>query len=762
MCKRVVFLFLIIIQTVNSQNQLWKGYFSYNEVKDLAVSDIKIFAACENSLFYKNRITSDITTVNTINGLSGQTISAIYHSEIYKKTFIGYENGLLYILNDVTGEIQILVGIRDQSGGIPPNQKRINNFYEHLDKIYISTDFGIVEFKLVDLSFGDTFYISATGGFTQVVEITVFQNYLYAVTKNNGIRRVNLANQNLINFMLWETFDSNFWNGIVTFNNELVALNANNKIYKNNGSGFVEVFSLNQQGLDIRAVLNQLVLTTNNNVYILNNLYNQNLVVNAATLQNFNSAFTAATIINQTLYIGTKTKGMLELAIGNPQNVTALLPNGPELNNIFSIQTTSSGNLWAVYGDYTQFNNPYPLDSYGISKMIDGVWTYIPYENLLDAKSIVRITVKPGNEDEVYASSYFSGLLKITNNQISIFNTSNSTLESLVIPGNPTYGPDIRVEQTVFDKAGNLWVSNGLIANMIKVLRSNGQWQSYSLDAVLTGLTANSRMSIDKNGTKWLCTLDMGVIGFNENYNNKKIKITDGESNGNLPSAAVQVAAVDNRNQLWIGTRRGLRVLPSVDRFISEDELTANAIIILEDGLPQELLYSQFITDIVVDGANNKWIGTADSGVFLLSPNGQETLERFTISNSPLPSNTINDIDIDGNTGEVFISTLKGMVSFKGNATKSKETLSNVYVYPNPVRPEYTGTIKITELTNKANIKITDIEGSLVYETTSEGGTIEWDTTAFGKYKVASGVYMIFISTEDGLETTVKKVMIVR
>lgn len=190
--------------------------------------------------------------------------------------------------------------------------------------------------------------------------------------------------------------------------------------------------------------------------------------------------------------------------------------------------------------------------------------------------------------------------------------------------------------------------------------------------------------------------------------------------------------------------------------------MTTNPIIILEEGLAQELLYEQFITDIVVDGANNKWVGTADSGVFLLSSNGQETKYHFTANNSPLPSNIINDIDINSVTGEVFIATTKGLISFKGTATAANEDLNNVYVYPNPVRPEFEGTVKIAGLLNKATVKITDIEGNLVYETTSEGGTIEWDTTAFGKYKVASGVYMIFISAEDGIETKVKKVMIIR
>lgn len=102
------------------------------------------------------------------------------------------------------------------------------------------------------------------------------------------------------------------------------------------------------------------------------------------------------------------------------------------------------------------------------------------------------------------------------------------------------------------------------------------------------------------------------------------------------------------------------------------------------------------------------------------------------------------------------------MVSFKGSATKPSESLENVYAYPNPVRPDYAGTVKIAGLTSKATVKITDVEGNLVHETTSDGGTIEWDTTAFGQYKVASGVYLILVSSQDGLDTTVKKIMIIR
>ena len=314
-----------------------------------------------------------------------------------------------------------------------------------------------------------------------------------------------------------------------------------------------------------------------------------------------------------------------------------------------------------------------------------------------------------------------------------------------------------------FDKTGNLWFNNSLVENGLKTLKSNGTWSSNSMRGVVSNINENyGTLVIDKNGTKWFVSGANGVIGFNENTTPKFKLAASDDDLGNPLLANARALAIDNRNQLWIGTMGGLRVLPSVDRFMGDEELKTNSIIIMEDGLAQELLYEQFITDIVVDGANNKWIGTADAGVFLVSSNGQETIHRFTRENSPLPSNTINDIDVNPTTGEVFFATSAGLVSYKGTSTKGNDDLSNVYVYPNPVRPEFYGTVKISGLINKANVKITDIEGNLVYEATSEGGTLEWDTMAFGKYRVASGVYMVFIAAEDGVETKVKKIMIIR
>ncbi len=422
--------------------------------------------------------------------------------------------------------------------------------------------------------------------------------------------------------------------------------------------------------------------------------------------------------------------------------------------------------LWAVYGDYSKEYNPYPLDDLPVSNFsTNNGWENIPYEDLLGAKSISDLAINPTNQNQVYFSSYFSGLLKFEGSDKTILNNTNTGpngLESLILsPPDPTY-IDIRINSPTFDKDNNLWVTNAFVERAIKVLRANGQWQSYSLDGISPTYSSGryGSMAIDKNNTKWIPAYNEGIIAFNDQLNNKFIVINF--ENGNLPDQVVNCVAIDNRNQLWIGTFKGLRILSSVDRFISENELTTTSIIIQEGDLAQELFYQQSILDIKVDGANRKWVSLADAGVFLVSPNGQQTIYRFTKNNSPLPSDNVNDIEIDDVTGEVFFATDKGLVSFLGVSTKSSDDLTNVYVYPNPVRPEFFGTVKIAGLTDKANVKITDIEGNLVFETTSEGGTIEWDTSAFGNYKVASGVYMVFVASQDGLDSTVKKIMIVR
>lgn len=755
------FVLLVVVQMSFSQNNLsWQGYFSYNEIKAISSSPTSVFAASENALFSKNTVDNQIKTINTIDGLSGQTISSLYYSSAYKKTLVGYENGLMIVIDEASGKIINVVDIINKQ--LSPRIKKINDFMEQGKFVYVSCDFGIVQFNLETLLFGDTYFIGDNGGEIIVNQTALFNGFIYAAT-NAGIRRAAINNSNLNDFNQWELAATGDWMSVAAFESQLIAITTGGLIHRyntgtNSFSGFI---NLSQLPLDAKRAEEYLVVTTANSVYIYNEQMSLVRQVSNNQIPVNGLVFSCATIINSGVYLGTRENGLYSTTLEASTVFNDLTPSGPLRNAVFALQTTAAS-LWTVYGDYDAQYNPYDLDNYGISKYSTEGWLNIPYEKVLGAKSMVRLTVNPVNEKEIFASSFFSGLLKIVDDVPTVlYNQNNSGLETITYLG-PNYF-DVRINGAAFDKSGDLWVTNSRVKNGIKVLRTNGQWQKFSTNAALSASEDNSfsRMVVDRNGIKWMGTNRDGLLGFNDNGLVFK-KITAGPDTGNLPISDVRALAIDTRNQLWIGTTKGLRVLTNVGSFKSDEQPATRAIIIEDDGLAQELLFEQFITDIVVDGANNKWIGTADSGVFMVSPDGQETKYHFTINNSPLPSNVINDIDINSLTGEVFIATAKGLVSFKGVATKANDDLANVYVYPNPVRPGYVGTVKIAGLIDKATIKITDIEGNLVYETTSEGGTIEWDTTAFGKYKVASGVYMIFISAQDGIETTVKKVMIIR
>lgn len=757
----IAIFFLTQLLFAQQNNQMWKGYFSYNEIVDVESASGKVFAATQNGIFSKIIASSDLTIYNSVTGFKPESITTIHHSDAFNKTIAGNSNGLLLIINgdgSVTTKVDVIEDVP-----VPPNKKKINDFYEHNGRLYIATDYGISVLDLATSEFIITYFIGTSGEETQVLQTTVLGDEIYAVTRDFGIRKGNLTNPNLFDFSQWQSFDTGFWSGIITIDNQLVAMNNNARTYRYNGTAFQEILNHIQPGLKLKTNGTEVIVTTQNHVYVLSQTFSQ--LAHITNIPDYSVNFTAATVVDNFIFLGTEKDGLFSTVLSNPTTFENLSPNGPIRNYIFRVKKATNF-LWAVYGDYSLQYNPYALDEFGISKYSDNNgWEIIPYDDLFQAKSISDLVINPNNQNQVYATSYFSGLLKIEGENIELFNQANTGpngLESLVLsPPNPSY-IDVRVNSPAFDKDGNLWVTNAFVEKAIKVLRTNGQWQSYSLAGVAPTVATGryGPMAIDKNKTKWVPSINDGLIAFNEEYNNKFIVLNS--TVGNLPSNDVRCVAIDNRNQLWIGTFSGLRVISSVDRFISETELTSNSIIIQEGDLAQELFFQQTILDIAVDGANRKWVSIADGGVFLVSANGQQTIFQFTKNNSPLPSDNINDIEIDGVTGEVFFATDKGMVSFLGTSTKPSDSLGDVFVYPNPVRPEFLGTVKISGLTDKANIKITDIEGNLVYETTSSGGTIEWDTKAFGKHKVASGVYMVFVVSEDGLDSTVKKIMIIR
>lgn len=773
MNRHIFFLFLVFSISVNGQSSFsdsWQGYFSYNNVVDISASSDKIYAAAENAFFTYDLNSNELEKFSSIDGLSGQNITTAYFSENNEKFVLGYDNGLIEVFFEDTKEVKRVVDVVNKPT-IAPDKKALNHILEYNGLLYIASDFGITLYDLERLEFGDTFFIGESGAQIEVRQTTISGDYIYAATEA-GIYRALVDNDNLIDFEEWERVITSNWLGVQSFAGELYAISLGRRLYRYNGVTFVvipEIPIFESTLKDFKANDTFMTVSINEKVHIYDAALNEvHAIEDLGTEEEFvDIAYNTGFLLGQDIYLGTTTYGMLKTAVPNIMSVTQILPDGPSSNNAFSV-TAFADELWVVYGDYDVFYNPYPLDTRGVSHFEDLSWTNIPYTEEFDARSLVHVTVNPSHRNQAYISSFFSGILEIVDDEpVQVLNETNSGLESLMIPGFPTY-IDVRVDGTAFDNEGNFWVLNSKVEFGIKVLRSSGAWDSYSITEVLgdflNGENALARLAISDSGIKFIGTYKNGLWIFDETRSEgNRIKKIGVEESGNLPVFDIRSLAIDKRGNLWIGTTKGLRVLFGADNAINIDNPQTSEIIIEgEDGVPEELLFQQIVTDIEVDGSNNKWIATSDSGVFYFSPDGSETLAHFTTDNSPLPVNNVNSIELDGETGTVYMATNRGIVSFNGTATDPNETLEDVYAYPNPVRPGFEGQLTISGLVSNANIKITDIEGNLVHETTSEGGTVQWDLRAFGKHKVASGVYMILIANEDGTETKVTKVMVVR
>ena len=779
MFKRIIVLIIFLspfFQFAQDYSALWKGYFSFYNIKDVVKGNNKIYAASENAVFSYDVQTQEIKEFTTINGLSGEQISTIYYSERYQLLLIGYENGLIEIAFDNEDSVLTIVDIIDKTT-IPPTSKRINHFNAFGNLVYIATNYGISVFNLERLEFGDTYFIGNSGSQTIVNQTAVFGDYIYAACQNgNGLKKALLSSPNLIDFQNWQVVTGGDFIAVETVSDNLYVIRTDNRIYQITNDILTELFLYNNVPLDLKSQDGNLIVTTKSNVYVYDSSFN--LIAQVDLSLDYVTTFTAASINSEYIYIGTKDFGILKTSISSPLSFEEIHPDGPILNKPFSIKATPN-NLWVTFGDYDLFFNPYPLDSYGMSHLKNEKWINTPYAEVFDAKCLNAISINPENSNQVFISSFFSGLLEV-NDEIPtmLYNETNSGLESLIVPNDPNY-IDIRVGASEFDNNGVLWtITSGIEKPLKSYNPTNNQWQSYSFTSVINNINLGfGDLVIGSDNTKWISSYKYGLIGFNENNSSLKIKSLKDEAE-NMPTDYATSLAIDKRNQLWIGTYRGLRILYNTSGFFTDDNVRAEEIIILEDGIAKELLFQQFISSIEVDGSNNKWIGTIGSGLFYLSSDGQKTIYHFTKQNSPLPSDNVVDVSIDENSGVVYIATDNGLVSFLSGASSPQGDLAKAFAYPNPVRPNFNivdEKVKIKDISENVNIKITDIEGNLVAEAQSktnlryrgynleiDGGTAYWNGKNLVNNVVASGVYLIMLSDLDTFETRVLKLMVVR
>ena len=766
------------IETNSSAYSGWETYFSYNSIPSIAEGVNEIYFASYNSIFSYNIFNSQIEKFDTLNELSGDEISAFYHSENNNLIAIGYSSGFLQIINLNSNSIINIYDILNKPT-IPADRKKINHFYQNEDDLLISTGYGISVYDINAFEFGDTYYIGNFASMLNISSTIVDENYIYASSPDLGIFRANLES-NLIDFNSWQAiYTGNIYELLINENNILFYDDFNLMSIKNE-----EIITLSTLQNEIKNVSindSKIIIISEDNCIIYNNDLSQ--ILNLFESETYMTIFNDGIIKNNKTYIATDEKGVLVIENSN-NGFSFLKPDGPLENNIFSVETLNN-HTWVSFGGYSEYFNPYPLKYSGVSSYDENLesWFNITKDSIPNqAVNLNNISINPFDNNNVFISSFHGGLIEMDNfNFTELYDNNNSGLETL-LTSDSEY-ESIRISDIEFDENGDLWVLNSRVDNPLKSFSlDNNSWNSYDFTEIINDgfqdeLGFND-IEIDDYGNKWIASLRSGLIGFNNDSGNIRLRKVFSQDQSDMPSSYVKSIAVDNNNHLWIGTVQGLRVLYNTSNFFDASVVTTQKIVILEDGIPRELLEQQYITDIEVDGANNKWVGTIGSGVFYFSPNGQQTIYHFTKENSPLPSNNINDISVNSVNGKVYFATDRGLVSFNTGSSSSSENFSNAFVYPNPVRPEFNtqlDKIKIKGLTENVNIKITDIAGNLVAEAQSninsryrnfnleiDGGTAFWNGKNLRNQNVASGVYILMLSDLESYETKILKLMIIR
>ena len=766
------------IETNSSAYPGWETYFSYNSIPSIAEGVNEIYFASYNSIFSYNIFNSQIEKFDTLNELSGDEISAFYHSENNNLIAIGYSSGFLQIINLNSNSIINIYDILNKPT-IPADRKKINHFYQNEDDLLISTGYGISVYDINAFEFGDTYYIGDFASMLNISSTIVDENYIYASSPDLGIFRANLES-NLIDFNSWQAiYTGNIYELLINENNILFYDDFNLMSIKNE-----EIITLSTFQNEIKNVSindSKIIIISEDNCIIYNNDLSQ--ILNLFESETYMTIFNDGIVKNNKTYIATEEKGVLVIENSN-NGFSYLKPDGPLENNIFSVETLNN-HTWVSFGSYSEYFNPYPLKYSGVSSYDENLesWFNITKDSIPNqAVNLNNISINPFDNNNVFISSFHGGLIEMDNfNFTELYDNNNSGLETL-LTSDSEY-ESIRISDIEFDENGDLWVLNSRVDNPLKSFSlDNNSWNSYDFTEIINDgfqdeLGFND-IEIDDYGNKWIASLRSGLIGFNNDSGNIRLRKVFSQDQSDMPSSYVKSIAVDNNNHLWIGTVQGLRVLYNTSNFFDASVVTTQKIVILEDGIPRELLEQQYITDIEVDGANNKWVGTIGSGVFYFSPNGQQTIYHFTKENSPLPSNNINDISVNSVNGKVYFATDRGLVSFNTGSSSSSENFSNAFVYPNPVRPEFNtqlDKIKIKGLTENVNIKITDIAGNLVAEAQSninsryrnfnleiDGGTAFWNGKNLRNQNVASGVYILMLSDLESYETKILKLMIIR
>lgn len=775
MLKHYLLIFSVFLMFENNAQQKqgsWQDYLSYTEATKIAVSASKVFCATSGGLFYYDLQDNSVGKVSEMMNLSDFGIKTIAWNEAKNVLVVAYNNSNIDLVYN-----NKVVNLSDIKRKQLTSDKAINNISFIGDEAWLSCGFGIVVVNLTRNEIKDTYFIGEGGSMLGINDIETDGTHLYAAT-NEGILKAALEGTNLADFQNWDRIENippyteKF--SFLSFHAGSMIANytpdeySQDRMYRFDGENWNEYLPQIRYVGDMQTSGNYLVIASREAVYLIDNTHTVLGNINYYQLGNIKVApinpLSASISANGQVFIADFKNGLIRTS---GETFESIFPFGPIDNQMYSLYTNGS-DLWIASGGRSDsWNNTFQspqFQSFG-----NGVWQYYnktDYPEMDGFFDVVNIVADPADPRHIFAGSWGGGVLEFRNDQlVNRFTNKNSPLQT-AIPSNPD-APYVRIGGLDFDSQGNLWITNSEVAQNLHSLTSDGEWTSFTLPEVENGYNIG-QLLVNRNDDKWIVLprgRDVYVVD-KTGDRKKRLLVTSYFNNGeneifNRMNDIYSIAE-DNDGAIWIGTSKGVAVYNSPGRIWETDNIYAiQPSLELNDGLYHPLLENETVSAIAVDGANRKWLGTKNSGVYLISESGTEEILHFTTNNSPLFSDNINSIAINQKNGEVFIGTDKGMISYMGEAIEGKSTYDSVFVYPNPVRETYDGPVTITNLIENSEVKITDIAGNLVFRTTSLGGQAVWDGMNLNGRRVKTGVYLVFCNDELGEETHITKLLFI-
>ncbi len=748
----------------------WKLHVASSEAIDIVLAENTVFTAYKNGLFVLNRDTEEEELLTDINGLSDIDISCLYYDEVSQSVLVGYENGNI---DKITSSS--IYNIPAINLAQIPNSKRINRFERVGDYVYVATDFCIVKLDLEKDEVKDTYY--PTNGNDAILDLSYSNDTLFALT-SSMLKFGLLDDPTLPDQSAWQVdsrlpvLSSNMYSEIERFNDKQLV------VFKHDDYQKDSVFCLTNDGnilvttgiysLEINSI--NVLMDTTFAVNVVGSIYVYGSSLNQIGSYNSNNMFVwlspaRSTWSSEGVWSADQLNGLhlypSEISLRKFPVV------GPYNNAFYSMDwqnnklAIASGRLSGKLPSFSRngihlFENE-AWEFHNVSTVDEWAGT-----NIWD---FIDIAVNPNNTEQVAVATYSEEPLTVfTGDAVEMYKDDNSSIEFTEIGNGWSLISDV-----LYDPEGNLWALNGHTEKPLNVLDQNGIWRNYDCGASARNIYTK-KMIMDFNHHIWFASENKGLFGYRHDgtlddlSDDAFINLTSGIGSGNLPSDHVTAIAADFDGEIWIGTDAGFAILYNARNAFdaSPGDYDAQRVKVTFEGNVEYVLGNTHITDIEVDGGNRKWVATANAGILLLSPDGSEIIEQHTTDNSPLISNNTFDLKLDHTTGELYIITDKGLVSYRTNASYEDPNYESCVVFPNPVRPNYAGPVTIQGIRYNSDVKITDAAGNLVYKTTSNGGTATWNCQSINGTPVSSGVYFIWTAMNEGKSKKVGKVLVVK